>query len=155
MDYLLNWNTDRLQVHLTYNPSLPDSTTLLYGDIAYGGQADIFSCIHNITAENCTILPDSASRSLKLLYQGRPELHISYEIAYDLENTNLNCPRELFRPNTDTTFLYVQGLNLINGESMDLTTTPLPSGCAIHYTPDNIPQILITDRDAFARHFSL
>ena len=44
---------------------------------------------------------------------------------------------------------------IINGESMDLTTTPLPSGCTIHYTPDNIPQILITDRDAFARHFSL
>lgn len=138
MDYLLNWNTDRLQVQLSYYPSLPDSTTLLYGDIAYGGQADIFSCIHNITAENCTILPDSASRSIKLLYQGRPELHISYEIAYDLENTNLNCPRELFRPNTDTTFLYVQGLNLYLREAGEMeylqrvtwkNTPPFPTFC--------------------------
>ncbi len=147
MDYLLNWNTDRLQVQLTYYPSLPDSTTLLYGDIAYGGQADIFSCIHNITAENCTILPDSASRSIKLLYQGRPELHISYEIAYDLGNTNLNCPRELFRPNTDTTFLYVQGLNLYLREAGEMeylqrvtwkNTPPFPTFCMYSHFADTI-----------------
>lgn len=119
MDYLLNWNKDRLQVKLTYTPSFPDSTILLYGDIAYGGQADIFSCIRNITSEDCSIFPDSTSRTIKLLYSGTPELHISYDIAYDLENDNLNCPRELFRPNTDSSFLYVQGLNLYLREQDD------------------------------------
>lgn len=153
MDYLLSWDTDHLKVQLTYTPTDPDSTTLLYGDIAYGGQEDIFSCIHNITAENCTVLPCSTSRSIKLKYSGTPVLHISYDIAYDLESTGLNCPRELFRPNTDSSFLYIQGLNLYLREMEDNTyiqrvswkdTPPFPIFCMYNEdgstTPRTAPQ---------------
>lgn len=112
MDYTLDWQTDHLHVYLTYYPTAPDSVTLHYGEIGYGGQADIFSCVKNFKSENCELVTDSAAREVRLYYEGTPEIKIEYDMAYDLEDENLNCPRELFRPNTDKDFLYVQGLNL-------------------------------------------
>ncbi|MBQ7222205.1 MAG: hypothetical protein IJS02_01920 [Bacteroidales bacterium] len=112
MDYTLDWRTDHLHVFLTYTPTEVDSVTLHYGDISYGGQADIFSCVKNFESEDCRIVTDSAAREVKLYYEGTPVVKLEYDMEYDLEDENLNCPRELFRPNTDKDFLYVQGLNL-------------------------------------------
>ena len=55
----------------------------------------------------------------KLYYEGNPTLEVEYDMEYDLEDEKLNCPRELFRPNTDKDFLYVQGLNLYLHEKGD------------------------------------
>lgn len=112
MDYTLDWQTDHLHVSLLYTPTDADSTTLHYGEISYGGQADIFSCVKNFQGENCILKTDSAAREIKLYYEGTPTLKVEYDMEYDLEDEKLNCPRELFRPNTDKDFLYVQGLNL-------------------------------------------
>ena len=40
MDYTLDWQTDHLHVSLVYTPTEADSTTLHYGEISYGGQAE-------------------------------------------------------------------------------------------------------------------
>lgn len=119
MDYMLDWQADHLHVELIYSPTEKDSVTLHYGEISYGGQADIFSCIKNFKSDDCVIQTDSAAREIKLYYQGTPELKIAYDMEYDLEDEGLNCPRELFRPNTDKDFLYVQGLNLYLHEKGD------------------------------------
>ena len=119
MDYTLDWQTDHLHVSLVYTPTEADSTTLHYGEISYGGQADIFSCVKNFQGENCILKKDSAAREIKLYYEGNPTLEVEYGMEYDLEDEKLNCPRELFRPNTDKDFLYVQGLNLYLHEKGD------------------------------------
>ena len=105
MDYTLDWQTDHLHVSLVYTPTEADSTTLHYGEISYGGQADIFSCVKNFKGENCTLLTDSAAREIKLYYEGTPTVKVEYDMEYDLEDEKLNCPRELFRLNTDKDFL--------------------------------------------------
>ena len=76
MDYTLDWQTDHLHVSLLYTPTDADSTTLHYGEISYGGQADIFSCVKNFQGENCILKPDSAAREIKLYYEGTPTLKV-------------------------------------------------------------------------------
>ena len=93
MDYTLDWQTDHLHVSLLYTPTDADSTTLHYGEISYGGQADIFSCVKNFQGENCILKTDSAAREIKLYYEGTPTLKVEYDMEYDLEDEKLNCPR--------------------------------------------------------------
>ena len=44
---------------------------------------------------------------------------------------------------------------IIRAETMDLSASPLPSGCRLKFEADGTPQVEITDREAFARHFIL
>ena len=44
---------------------------------------------------------------------------------------------------------------IIRAETMDLSASPLPTGCKLIFEVDGTPQVQITDREAFSRHFIL
>ena len=44
---------------------------------------------------------------------------------------------------------------IIRAETMDLSASPLPTGCKLVFESDGTPQVQITDRDIFAKHFVL
>ena len=44
---------------------------------------------------------------------------------------------------------------IIRAETMDLSASPLPTGCKLIVEADGTPQVQITDREAFASHFIL
>ena len=44
---------------------------------------------------------------------------------------------------------------IIRAETMDFSASPLPTGCKLIFEADGTPQVEITDREAFSRHFVL
>ena len=44
---------------------------------------------------------------------------------------------------------------IIRAETMDLSASPLPSGCRLKFEADGTPQVEITDREVFEKHFIL
>ncbi len=112
LDYRLEWGGDRIHVTLEYTPRTSGDTVLHYGDLDFGGQADIFGCIKNLRAQGAVLAPDSAARTVTLRQLRRKTVRLRYDIVSRLPNDELNCPMEMFRPNITPNFIYCHGVNL-------------------------------------------
>lgn len=167
-DYLLDWRGDRLGVTLDFMPTSPDSTVLSYGDLDWGGQGDIFACVRNLGVQGVDgFSVDSAARTVTLRYGRMSRLKVRYSIFCQVPAGDIDCPTEMFRPNTTDTCLYVHGINLFlreEGKEAGSTarirwrrTPPFPTFCM--YNPahgladadgaleDFLPTLIVGDRD--------
>ena len=111
-DYHLDWNNAGIDVRLTVAHPQPDTLTLYYCGEDYGGQTDIFTCVKNLHAEGCTVLPDSLHYRIKLFDFQKDNVQLTYRIEQSLPDTNVNCPMEVFRPNMTENMLYALGNHL-------------------------------------------
>ena len=104
--YHLDWNNAGLDVRLTLAHPQADTLTLYYCNEDFGGQTDIFTCVKNLKAEGCTVLPDSAHYRIQLFDFKKDEILLTYRIEQSLPDTNVDCPMEVFRPNMTENMLY-------------------------------------------------
>lgn len=108
-DYHLDWNNAGLDVGITFTRPQVDTVMLGYADASFGGQTDILDCVKNLQSEGCTVMMDSANYLIRLFdFQEQP-VRITYRIEQSLPDTDLDCPKEVFRPNMTDDILYALG----------------------------------------------
>ncbi|RYJ42830.1 hypothetical protein [Flavobacterium beibuense] len=103
MDYVLRWDgqSSVLRVELTYSAHQKDSTVFIFGDPNWGGQADIFKVIRNITSSEPEVVRvDEVNRQISVYHNGANKHTISYEIDGSLppDLPTRASQTELFRP---------------------------------------------------------
>lgn len=103
MDYVLKWDgqSSVLRVELTYSAHQKDSTVFIFGDPNWGGQADIFKVIRNITSSEPEVVRvDEVNRQISVYHNGANKHTISYEIDGSLppDLPTRASQTELFRP---------------------------------------------------------
>ena len=109
--YQLDWNNAGINVSLTLTHPNTDTMTLYYCDDSWGGQKDIFTCVKDLQADGCTVLPDSAHFKIQLVDFKKQPIQLTYRIEQSLPDTGINCPSEVFRPNMTSDMLYGLGVH--------------------------------------------
>ena len=110
--YQLTWNDAWIDVELTYTHPEADTVMLLYGDPGLGAQEDLFSCVKNLYVEGAAWMADSVNSRVFLYDFKRNPVSIGYRVEQSLPDTDLNTPREVFRPNITSDMLYSLGMHL-------------------------------------------
>lgn len=126
--YRLDWNNAGIDVQLIYTHPDTDTVTLSYSDPLAGGQADIFTCVKNLRADGASLLADSVHSKIQLFDFQKNPIVLNYRIEQSLPDTDLDCPREVFRPNLNPDMLYALGDHIFLGpdeESVNTDSIPI------------------------------
>jgi predicted metalloprotease with PDZ domain len=104
--------TDRVVVDMHMKPLEADSTVFHYGEPQFGGQADIFSGVLNISVRGpATVVVNAAQRSVVVRHPGKAEFQLHYEIR-DTHTPAMSVRGESFRPLISPDYFFSHGINL-------------------------------------------
>lgn len=117
--YQLNWNNAGIDVILDCTCPQHDTLELYYCEPDLGGQTDLFSCMKNLNADGCNMTTDSTKCLVRLYDFQRTTIRLTYRIEQSLPDTDLDCPKEVFRPNLTDDVLYALSTHLFLLPDMD------------------------------------
>lgn len=125
--YHLDWNNSGINVELVYTHPNADTVTFFYSDPWAGGQTDIFTCVKNLRADGAALLTDSVNSKIQLFDFQKNPIILNYRIEQSLPDTDLDCPREVFRPNLNPDMLYALGDHIfLTPDDESLNTDSIP-----------------------------
>lgn len=100
----------KINVVMRYTPANDDSITFFYGNPGFGGQADIFNCVQDLSVSGKYRLMDSL-RQVTVYPVGKTPVEMRYSVVDD--GAQGEFVRELFRPVLKHDYLYCASLNLL------------------------------------------